>query len=230
MLTNSAVDPTTTTTKTAEAINGDVVPTKDVTKESETAAESTTETATTTNGDTQTPTEEAKEDEATKDGETAAESTPEEPKEMQVATKHLEERYDDKGYTNIHEAGSGPPEKANSDKWAHYVLCYTRHFNNEDKYYKSSVEIKSKPLREILRRVISDYPGVSFATDKVTLDLPCEALFHHLDDLYAELERVEDGESKDHLRYLLEWFEKEEEDTLKEYRNLLPQGLITFDL
>ncbi|KIK51129.1 hypothetical protein GYMLUDRAFT_208901 [Collybiopsis luxurians FD-317 M1] len=148
-----------------------------------------------------------------------------------LETKQLEEHYDSKGYTFIVEAGAAPP-KDDEDKWSNYVLTYTRHFDEEhDRFTYSNIEIKSQPLKRILKRIIKYYPGESFATEKVELSLPSEVLLHYRKELWNVYEdKVGDEEGRSHLKFLLEWYEKEENELIKQYENLIAQGLITYRL
>lgn len=107
---------------------------------------------------------------------------------MQVSVKHLEERYDEQGYTHIQEPGAEPPEKSKEDQWADFVLCELRHFNYENKYTHRTLEVKSRHLKEVLKSVIGEYPGISFRTHKIKLEFPLHCLYHYLDELTAELE------------------------------------------
>ncbi|TRM67024.1 P-loop containing nucleoside triphosphate hydrolase protein [Schizophyllum amplum] len=154
------------------------------------------------------------------------------PIEWKIETKHLEEHYDDKGYKEIVEAGERPPKTDDEDKWRNYVLTYTRHFDKKGFYQNSTVEIKSSALKEILKTVINDYPGVSFATERVVLPLPSRVLLHHRADLYTALRQgtVGDEEGRKHLKFFLEWYEDEDAELIKSYTNLIDQGLVTYPL
>lgn len=165
------------------------------------------------------------------------ESTEIQPIVMKLETKHLEEHYDTKGYPFIVEAGSAPPKKETTDKWPDYILTYTRHFDEEnDRYSYSDIEIKSQSLKKILKRVIRDYPGESFATEKVELTLPSRVLLHYRPELKALLKeegeqwKIDDEEGRNHLKFLLEWYEEEESELIQQYENLVAQGLITYRL
>lgn len=114
---------------------------------------------------------------------------------MKVTVKHLEERYDEQGYTHIHEPGVEPPEKTKEDKWADYVLCELRHFNYENKFTHRTLEVKSKHLKEVLKNIIGEYPGISFRTHKIKLEFPLRCLYHYLDELAAELEVLKKAKS-----------------------------------
>ncbi|KAF5388758.1 hypothetical protein D9757_005573 [Collybiopsis confluens] len=149
-----------------------------------------------------------------------------------LETKHLEEHYDSKGYSFIVEAGAAPP-KDNDDKWSNYVLTYTRHFDQEhDRFIFSKITIKSLSLKRILKRVINDYPGESFATDNVELTLPSEVLLHYREELWKAYREGTIGteEGRSHLKFFLDWYEQEENELIKQYENLIAHGLITYRL
>lgn len=151
---------------------------------------------------------------------------------MKMQTIYLEKHYDSKGYPQITEAGTPPPEKK-EDKWSNYVLTYTRNFDDEeDRYEHSDVEIKSRPLKDILKGVIRDYPSESFATDKVELRLPAQVLLHYREELWRVYREgnVSNEEGRSHLKFLLDWYEEEEHDLIMQYENLTAQGLITYSL
>lgn len=112
-------------------------------------------------------------------------------------------------------------------------MTYTRHFDEEhDRYSYSNIEIKSSPLKKILKRVIRDYPGESFATEKVELTLPSEVLLHYREELWKVFKegKLGDEEGREHLKFLLEWYENEESELIKQYENLIAQGLTTYRL
>lgn len=240
---------------------------------------------------------------------TQAESDSSGEKPMQVSVKHLEERYDEQGYTHIQEPGAAPPEKSKEDQWADFVLCELRHFNYENKYTHRTLEVKSRHLKEVLKSVIGEYPGISFRTHKIKLEFPLHCLYHYLDELTAELEvlkkakeakaakepkkdKKKKGEKKDkkdkkkkdkkkdeeesekeekteeeaneeevkdekkdgkeksddkkevdeekkqkgeeeaieHLEFLVKFLDNEFQETIKDCKNLLPHGLITYEL
>jgi hypothetical protein len=86
--------------------------------------------------------------------------------------------------------------------------------------------------QNILKTVIPDYPGVSFATNSVDLSLPSEVLLHCRQDLYDALAKGEIGDEngRSHLKFLLDFYEEEEGTLIKEYLNLVGQGLITYPM
>jgi hypothetical protein len=153
------------------------------------------------------------------------------------------------GYQHTLEAGERPPKSDEEDKWQNYVLTYTRHFTRKGEFRYSSLQIRSQPLKvslcwssygpcaqafpqNILKTVIPDYPGVSFATDSVNLTLPSEVLLHCRQDLHDALAKGEvgDEDGRKHLKFLLDFYEEEEAALIKEYLNLVGQGLTTYPM
>lgn len=112
---------------------------------------------------------------------------------MKVTVKHLEERIDDQYHRHIIEAGSKRPEKAKPDRWAGYILCEVSHFDFNQKFTHRTIEINSDQLKESLKKIIGDYPGISFETRKIKLSFPLRCLYHYLDELTTHLESLEDA-------------------------------------
>lgn len=186
---------------------------------------------------------------------------------MEVTVKHLEKRFDEQGHRYLTEPGSEPPKKATEDKWANYILCEIRHFNWEQKVYQRSLQVKSNHLKAVLRKVIGEYPGVSFRTPAIKLTFPLNSLYHYLEELKAELEVMKkanaadaeaDAEKKEetngdanekpknaeeekpskedaeeaitHLEYLINYLEIEFDEVIQDVANLIPQGLISYEM
>ena len=94
---------------------------------------------------------------------------------------------------------------------------------------KISLQINSQHLKEILKKTIQDFPGVSFNTKDITVDKPYRVLYHYrqeLEDAAKELE--DDSEAARHLDLLLDWVDEEFKDTIEETENLLEQGMINY--
>uniref|UniRef100_D8Q847 AAA+ ATPase domain-containing protein n=1 Tax=Schizophyllum commune (strain H4-8 / FGSC 9210) TaxID=578458 RepID=D8Q847_SCHCM len=147
-------------------------------------------------------------------------------------TKHLETHFDEKGYQQTVEAGERPPKADDDDKWKNYVLTYTRHFDKKGLFEKSTVEIKSQPLKDVLKVIIPDYPGVSFATETVRLSLPSQVLLHNRTELHKALHEDQVGteEGRKHLKFFVDWYEETDKALIKEYTNLADQALTTYPL
>lgn len=114
---------------------------------------------------------------------------------MKVAVKHLEARITEQGNVRVIEAGTKPPKKSKEDKWGNYILCDLRYFNYNQEFTGRTLEIKSNQLKQLLKNVIGDYPGNSFKTPKIKLNFPLKCLYHHLDELAAELDVMKKAET-----------------------------------
>lgn len=151
--------------------------------------------------------------------------------DMKTEVKWLERRPDKDGYSKLDEPGSGPPEKEKFDRWREWAVCIIRNFDRDGKHTYNEMEIKSPILKGILKRVIGEYPGASFNTDKIKLTCPAKSLYHHLDELRAERKSFEpETLERKHLDHLIDILEGEFEEEIAETKNLLPEGLITYPL
>ena len=151
--------------------------------------------------------------------------------DMRTAVKWLERRLNKVGYFQLGEPNSGPPEKEKFDRWREWAICVIRNFDRQEKHTHNELEIKSPILKDILKRVIGEYPGASFNTDRIKLKCPAKSLFHHLDELRAERKSFEPGTlEQKHLDTLLDFLEQEFEEEIEGTKNLVPEGLITYSL
>ncbi len=94
---------------------------------------------------------------------------------------------------------------------------------------KTSLQINSQHLKDILKSTIQNFPGVSFNTKDVTIDKPYRVLFHYrqeLEDAGKELE--EESEAAEHLDLLMQFIHEEFKETISETENLLDQGMINY--
>ena len=150
---------------------------------------------------------------------------------MRTEVKWLEHRLNKAGFFQLDEPNSGPPEKEKFDRWHEWAICVIRNFDNLGKHMYNEMEIKSPILKDVLKRVIWDYPGASFNTDKIKLMCPAKSLFHNLDELRAERGSFGPGTlERKHLDTLLDFLEGEFEEEIEGTKNLLPEGLITYPL
>jgi len=75
-----------------------------------------------------------------------------------------------------------------TDYGTDHVLCEIRHFNAQGDFTHRSLNINSAHLKDALRRIVGEYPGVTFRTENVRLRAPYRCLFHYLEELRGELE------------------------------------------
>lgn len=151
---------------------------------------------------------------------------------MDNEVKHLESRFDSQGYVNLYEAGSGPPNANQADKYRNFTFTCTQFFNREGFSYQRNIDIKSKLVRDALKEIIVDYPGISFSTNIVTLKFPLHVLWYYQKELneLAEAETEKETVLGQHLTVLMKFLNDEFAATNREFKNLTEEGLITYEL
>lgn len=95
---------------------------------------------------------------------------------------------------------------------------------------RTTLQINSPHLKHVLNEVIgTKFPGIVFNTKDVTLDFPCRVLFHYRQEIINKLSTFSPGsETFAHLLLLIDFINEHFKDTITEQRNLLKQGLISF--
>lgn len=133
-------------------------------------------------------------------------------------------------------------EDHDADEWDQYIFTVRRKFNWENKYLETVVDIKSKPLREALAKVMDGVKGVSLVQEPAIVDP--NMLFLYLEETRTymkELKRQARTEKKKkarkaasnkaaHLKILVKYLDTDYADTKKTLYPLLEANTITFDL
>ncbi|KAM0506800.1 hypothetical protein ACHAP9_003139 [Verticillium nonalfalfae] len=167
--------------------------------------------------------------------------------ESGVPTRLEYKRVDQVWDTTIHNFKLQSTAEGGSDaQFDGFVLQIRRVFDFEGKYKSTTVDVKSKLLRECLQDVIGNIKGVSLVDNTPRLDP--NLLFLYLDDLRAyskELKTSEpsgetkrarqkarkyDKEKRRHLKVLLGYLDKDYAQVKKSLYPMLENGLITFEL
>ncbi|KAK5086788.1 hypothetical protein LTR05_003956 [Lithohypha guttulata] len=154
---------------------------------------------------------------------------------MQAELKNLEKRWTKKGHSYIAEPKDDDEVPEETVNWYQkFALCVTRTLDRSNEHVqKTSLQINSPSLKKLLKEVIGTYPGISFMTTDITIDFPCQCLFHYRQELVDKLHKVNttdpDGELARHLPILLAFLEAEFAETIAETTNLTPQGLTTYE-
>lgn len=133
-------------------------------------------------------------------------------------------------------------EDADADEYDQYVFTVRRKFDWENKYTDTVVDIKSKPLKEALTRVMGAVKGVSFAEETPIIDpnmlfLYLEELRAHMKELKAKSKAEKKKKAKkaavlkaQHVKVLVKYLDKDYAETKKTLYPLLESNTITFDL
>ncbi|KAB5531329.1 AAA family ATPase [Coniochaeta sp. 2T2.1] len=145
---------------------------------------------------------------------------------MQAELKHLEKRWTKKGKGYITEPIDEDVPEQTTNWYEKFALCITRQYDNQNKYVtRTTLQVNSQALKDILADVIGSFPGQSFHTSTVGIDFPARCLYHYRDELKAALAEEKPGsDGAAHLPILLNFIYE-----IKEASNFLPQGLITYE-
>jgi hypothetical protein len=94
---------------------------------------------------------------------------------------------------------------------------------------KIGLQINSQHLKDILKDVIKEFPGLSFQTKDITIDAPYRVLYHYRDEIEKAGEKLEAEEASEHLDLLLDFIDEEFKDVIEGVDNLKEQGLISYE-
>lgn len=114
---------------------------------------------------------------------------------MSVGLKHLYSGKEDKRgrfqwQTTIPEDVGKPAEDAETQKWA-LIVRHVKVFNDPKKVLAMhSIVIQSPLLKELLRGVLSGYPGVTVDLDRLEFSGKFEPLIHRWSELKAAIEKL----------------------------------------
>lgn len=150
---------------------------------------------------------------------------------MQAELKHLERRWTKKGRGYITEPKDDEDISNDKTNWYEkFALCVTRQYDMQNKYIqRTTLQINSQVLKDILKDVIGHYPGQSFHTSDIAIDFPAQCLYHYRPELKAALADLEpDSEDAGHLSLLLQFIEEHFADEIKDGDNLREKGLVSY--
>jgi len=137
-------------------------------------------------------------------------------------------------------------ETSTNSQYDGYVFHVRRIFDPDGKYRKTSIDIKSKLLREVLQDVMGNPKGVSLVDETPKLDP--NLLFLYMDDFRAHLKSLRKLEpagktkkqrrknqsrlddKKKQLKVLIKYLDTDYDKIKSSLNPMLRNGLITFDL
>jgi hypothetical protein len=151
---------------------------------------------------------------------------------MQPELKHLEKRWTKKGRGYITEPKEDEDITDDKTNWYEkFALCVTRQYDMQNQWVqRTTLQINSQALKDIIRDIIDSYPGESFHSSNISIDFPAHCLYHYRNELKAALANQElKTEGAAHLPILLEFIDEHFTSEIKEGGNLLEQGLVTYE-
>lgn len=134
---------------------------------------------------------------------------------MKCEVQEREARYNLKGVRTMKVVErKEEPASAESNESVHAIVSY-KWYDRGGETEVSYLEIYSQYILEALRTVIESYPGNNFDACPVYLYAPYRPLFHYRKELKEYVEAHENQEAKLHLLLLLQYFNKELEQSIK---------------
>ncbi|KAF2768952.1 P-loop containing nucleoside triphosphate hydrolase protein [Teratosphaeria nubilosa] len=165
---------------------------------------------------------------------------------MSVGLKQLYSGKEDKRgrftwQTTIPEDLGKPAEDAESEKWA-IIVRNTKVYNDPKKVLAiHSIVIQSPLLKELLKQVLADYPGVTVGLKRLEFSGRFEPLIHRWHQLNtaitalkehqrADAEAASDNEIRiKHAELLHDLLTKEFKETIEASTDLIGQGVMTYE-
>ncbi|KAJ5642899.1 uncharacterized protein N7484_005406 [Penicillium longicatenatum] len=129
-----------------------------------------------------------------------------------------------------------------ADEWDQYIFTVRRKFNWENKFLDVVVDIKSKPLREALAKVMDGVKGVSLVEEPAVVDP--NMLFLYLEESRQYMKNLKQQSRNEkkrkarkaaaskaaHLKVLIKYLDTDYANIKKTLYPLLEANTITFDL
>lgn len=121
-----------------------------------------------------------------------------------------------------------PPENAESAQYA-LVARNKKCYDGRRKLRVESVVIQSPLLKKALGVILAGYPGITASLERLEFSAPFEPFVHRWEKFAEVKETITDPEAKEHLNLLWEVVEEELRDTIREKKDLIANGVVTFD-
>lgn len=137
-------------------------------------------------------------------------------KQLKCEVKEFEERMNLKGVLIMKEveANDAVDEKAEAQD---YAMKSYKTYSRDGSLEASRLEIRSPYLKDALRAVVKQYPGVSFRGDTIILYDTLRCIFHYRKELEEYRKSPEDRFAKLHVHLLLRFMEKELRSSIRAY-------------
>lgn len=93
-----------------------------------------------------------------------------------------------------------------------------------------SIVIQSPLLKNVLRKVLDDYPGVTPGLQRLVFSAPFQPFVHRWDRLKAALtDETQDPATRDHVRLLYDLLHTELKDTIRAVDDYMTQGVVSYE-
>jgi hypothetical protein len=122
-------------------------------------------------------------------------------------------------------------KSTDEDPYSKYALVSKQSFDENHKLTRTTLEVNSPQLLDVLKKVITYYPGETLDFNrKFTIEDPFMILIHHRNELREYREMTEDMTVKMHIALLLDYLAAEAGPKGVEINEMIESGTITFPL
>ena len=144
--------------------------------------------------------------------------------------KALEERYTKKGDVEVLEKDQ-VPKSAQHDSFAAYALVSKQDFDVKHKLQKTTLQINSPQLLQVLKEVVTYYPSNPLDFDTpFSIEAPFHMFYHHRQEFAQYTADTTDETTKAHLQLFLDYLNTQWGKMKTEAEKLNGAGLVTFSL
>lgn len=120
-----------------------------------------------------------------------------------------------------------PPENAEAAQYA-LIVRHTKCYDGRRKLRLASMVIQSALLKKVLAKVFDKYPGVTPNLERLEFSAPFKPFVHRWEKFIEARANETDAKTKEHLELLWTVLEEELRSTISEKRDLLSNGVITY--
>ncbi|PVH77056.1 P-loop containing nucleoside triphosphate hydrolase protein [Cadophora sp. DSE1049] len=151
---------------------------------------------------------------------------------MKCDLKNLYQKEDERGRTSwTDKYPEDLDEAAENEITARFAILVRnkKSFDSRKKLEIDSIVVQSPLLKQVLTKVLKDYPGVTPTLNRLIFQAPFNPFVHRWSQLTSALEEQEEGETKDHVRLLHTVLEAELKDTIAAKADYIKNKVITFE-
>ncbi|KAH6719380.1 P-loop containing nucleoside triphosphate hydrolase protein [Leptodontidium sp. MPI-SDFR-AT-0119] len=151
---------------------------------------------------------------------------------MKCDLKNLYQKEDERGRASwTDKYPEDLDEAAENEVTARYAILVRnkKSFDSRKKLEIDSIVVQSPLLKQVLTKVLKDYPGVTPNLNRLIFQAPFNPFVHRWTQLTTALEEEEEGETKQHVQLLYTVLEAELKDTIAAKADYIKNKVITFE-
>lgn len=122
-------------------------------------------------------------------------------------------------------------EPAENEKTARFAILVRnkKSFDSRKKLEIDSIVIQSPQLKQVLKRVLEGYPGVTATLDRLVFAAPFDPFVHRWESLTKAVDNTTDELTKSHLILLVDTLKAELEDTIRAKADFIANQVIDYE-